>query len=117
MPTPNDPDLYERVKQMADDVYSKPSAYKSGWIVKMYKSHGGTYNDDGKPKNLKRWFKEEWTDVGHKSYPVFRPTKRITKNPPLTVNQILPSNLKKQIALKQRIKGSRNLAKFESIDA
>ena len=83
----------------------------------MSKSQGGTYSDDGKPKNLKRWFKEEWTDVGHKSYPVFRPTKRITKDTPLTVDEILPSNLKKQIALKLKIKGSRNLPKFESIDA
>ena len=30
MPTPDNPNLYERVKQMADDVYRKPSAYKSG---------------------------------------------------------------------------------------
>jgi len=118
MPTPDNHYLYERVKRMADDVYRKPSAYKSGWIVKMYKSQGGTYSDDGKPKNLKRWFEgEAWKDIGGLNYPVYRPTIRANKNTPLLVSEIDPTNLKKQIALKQRIKGSRNLPKFKSIDA
>ena len=38
MPTPTDKKLYARVKKQADTVYSKPSAYKSGYIVKEYKS-------------------------------------------------------------------------------
>jgi hypothetical protein len=113
MPTPKDPILYEKVKRIADQVYSKPSAYKSGWIVKTYKECGGKYADDGSAKNLKRWFQEKWTDVGHKGYPVYRPTRRVSKETPLTPGEILPSNLKKQIALKQNIKGTRNLPKFE----
>jgi len=110
----NNPELYEKAKQIADEKYKKPSAYKSGFIVKKYKELGGTYsgtkNDN---KGIGRWFKEDWKDIGNKEYPVYRPTKRITKDTPLTPQQIKPSNLKKQIALKQEIKGDANLPPFQ----
>ena len=41
MSEPADKDLYKRVKMYADMVYDKPSAYKSGYIVKKYKELGG----------------------------------------------------------------------------
>ena len=41
MPTPANPKLYTEVKKYADTIYSKPSAYKSGFIVKTYKQNGG----------------------------------------------------------------------------
>ena len=113
MPTPNDPELYEKVKKYADTIYKKHSAYKSGFIVKTYKENGGTYRGDGLPSTLKRWYLEKWQDIGNKDYPVYRPTKRITKDTPLTVNEIDKSNLKKQISLKQKIKGSQNLPPFK----
>ena len=113
MPKPDNPVLYAQVKKLADQTYAKPSAYKSGFIVKTYKQHGGTYSDDHKPKNLERWYQEGWADVGHKDYPVYRPTVRVNKKTPLLVSEISPSNLKQQIILKQKIKGSRNLPKFE----
>ena len=113
MPTPTNIELYNKVKEYADTIYEKPSAYKSGFIVKKYKELGGTYLDDKKPKNLKRWFKEEWKDVGNKDYPVYRPTKRISKETPLLSSEISSKNLKKQIDLKQKLKGSRNLPPFE----
>ena len=109
----DNPALYEKAKLIADATYSKPSAYKSGFIVKKYKEMGGTYTDDENPKNLKRWFKEEWKDIGNKEYPVYRPTKRISFETPLTPEEIKPSNLKKQIALKQEIKGDANLPAFQ----
>jgi hypothetical protein len=31
---------------MADKIYEKSSAYKSGYIVKKYKEMGGRYKDD-----------------------------------------------------------------------
>lgn len=105
--------LYNKVKKEADKKYKKPSAYKSGWIVKTYKERGGMYQDTNKEKNLKRWFKEKWKDVGGKEYPVYRPTIRINKKTPLTVNEINKNNLKKQIQLKQKIKGKKNLPKFK----
>jgi len=54
---PVDKDLYEKVKKEADEKYAKPSAYKSGWIVKRYKELGGEYTGK-KPKvsGLARWF-------------------------------------------------------------
>jgi hypothetical protein len=115
MPIIDNPTLYEKVKEYADTIYSKPSAYKSGFIVKKYKELGGTYTDDNKPKNLKRWYLENWTDIGNKDYPVYRPTKRVNKKTPLTRSEISPINLKKQIKLKQIYKGKRNLPPFEKI--
>jgi hypothetical protein len=112
MPIVDNPVLYQRAKEIADKKYEKPSAYKSGYIVKLYKEMGGTYTDDKKPKKLARWFKEEWVDIGGKQYPVYRPTKRISKDTPLTVAEIDPKQAKKQIELKQIIKGEANLPKF-----
>lgn len=113
MPLPKDPELYEAVKRFADRVYRKPSAYKSGFIVKKYKELGGTYEDDHKTRNLKRWFQEEWADVGHRSYPVYRPTRRVNRKTPLTASEIDEENLKAQIRLKQKLKGARNLPPFK----
>lgn len=113
MPIIDDPDLYDKARAIADKIYKKPSAYKSGFIVKKYKELGGKYTDDKEPKNLKRWFKEDWKDIGNKEYPVYRPTKRITKATPLTADEIDPKQAKKQIELKQKIKGEYNLPKFQ----
>jgi hypothetical protein len=115
MNVPLDKKLYESVKKEADIVYNKPSAYKSGWLVKRYLALGGKYSDNNKNNNqgLTRWFKEDWKDIGNKSYPVYRPTKRITKDTPLTVGEIDKNNLKEQIKLKQKIKGTSNLPAFK----
>lgn len=112
MPIIDNPTLYKKAKKIADEKYKKSSAYKSGFIVKKYKELGGTYTDDNESKNLKRWFKEDWKDVANLEYPVYRPTKRITKNTPLTPNQIDPINLAQQSILKQKYKGKYNLPPF-----
>lgn len=115
MSEPINKKLYAKAKMIADKTYKKSSAYKSGYIVKLYKEMGGKYRGKTKRKNqgLTRWFKEEWKDVGNKSYPVYRPTKRITKKTPLTVKEIDPKHLKQQITRKQKIKGKRNLSAFK----
>lgn len=113
MPIPKDKKLYQKVKLMADEIYKKPSAYKSGYIVKKYKELGGEYIDDNQPKELKRWFQETWEDVGKKDYPVYRPTIRVNKKTPLTVSEIDKKQLKQQIKLKQIIKGKNNLPPFK----
>jgi hypothetical protein len=113
MPIVNDTNLYQKVKKMADEIYKKPSAYKSGYIVKKYKELGGTYSNDKEPKALKRWFDEKWKDVGNKDYPVFRPTIRVNKETPLTFAEIDKKQLQKQIKLKQKIKGEKNLPPFK----
>lgn len=114
MPTILNEDLYNYVKGIADEKYKKSSAYKSGFIVKTYKALGGKYKDDDKPKNLSRWFEEDWQDIGHKLYPVFRPTIKINEKTPLTVNEIDKKNLKNQIKVKQIIKGNKNLHPFKA---
>jgi hypothetical protein len=113
MPIIDNPELYSKAKKIADEKYSKPSAYKSGFIVKKYKELGGTYTDDKEPKNLERWFKENWKDIGGLEYPVYRPTKKINKNTPLIPDEIDFNNLLEQIFLKQKIKGESNLPKFK----
>ena len=112
MPTPIDSDLYERVKKEADERFDKPSAYKSGWIVKTYKDRGGKYSGKKEVKGLTRWYREQWKDIGNKSYPVYRPTKRVNKDTPLTADEIDKDQLRQQIALKQIIKGDSNLPPF-----
>jgi hypothetical protein len=114
MPIILDQALYNSIKKQADQIYDKSSAYKSGWIVRHYKDAGGKYADDNRPKNLKRWFNEEWGDIGGKDYPVYRPFKRINKKTPLTASEIDPKQAKKQIELKQKIKGENNLPPFKA---
>lgn len=114
MPIPLDKDLYEQVKEEADERYKKPSAYKSGWIVKTYKERGGRYKNDNKTKNLKRWFEEEWKDIANLDYPVYRPTRKISKKKtPLLPSEIDPLNLLSQSLLKQYYKGVYNLPPFK----
>ena len=118
MPRPLNPELYERVRRAVDRIYKKPSAFRSGAIVKLYKHFGGRYADDHRPKNLARWFKEKWQDVNpHKtktSYPVFRPTVRVNSRTPLTVHEVDPSDLRRKSKLKQKFRGEHNLPPFQS---
>jgi len=104
--------LYNKVKEQADKIYKKPSAYKSGYIVKKYKELGGTYSGKKTSSGLTAWHKEKWTDIGNKNYPVYRPTVKVNNNTPLLVSEIDPKNLKTQIALKQIYKGKKNLPPF-----
>jgi hypothetical protein len=108
-------ELYDKVKMHADQIYKKPSAYKSGYIVKTYKQLGGTYTNDKKDKPLKRWFNEKWKDIGNEKYPAYRPTIRVNKKTPLLPSEIEPKQLNKQIKLKQKIKGNKNLPKFQKL--
>jgi hypothetical protein len=105
--------LYEKVKSIVYPKYKKPSAYRSGAVVKLYKELGGKFKDNGE-RNLARWYAEEWKDVGNQDYPVYRPTKRVNKNTPLTINEIDSNNLKEQIKKKQKIKGDSNLKPFKA---
>jgi hypothetical protein len=106
-------DLYNKVKLYANNVYSKNSAYKSGFIIKTYKNLGGTFKEDNKEKPLKRWFNEQWIDIANLEYPVYRPTKKINKKTPLLVSEIDNKDLLNKIKLKQVIKGDYNLPKFK----
>ena len=124
MSTPKDEKLYDQAKEIVYKQYEKPSAYRSGALVKKYKElykekHGSdsAYEEKKKTeKGLTRWYKEKWEDVNpdktDKSYPVYRPTKRISKETPKTKDEISNERLKEQAKLKQKIKGKKNLPKF-----
>lgn len=119
MPIPTDPKLYQDVKDFIMSRYKKNSAFASGAIVKEYKRRGGKYKDDGKEKNLERWFDEKWIDINpiigvtdDEAYPVFRPTKKVNKKTPTLVQEIPVKRLKEQFKLKQKIKGEANLPDF-----
>lgn len=116
MAIPLNKKLYEKVKMMANNIYSKPSAYKSGFIVKKYKELGGKYKQDNNKKNLNRWFREQWVDVCEylkgnikkcgrdnkkEKYPYCRPLKRISKDTPKTINEIDKNKLIKACKLKK----------------
>jgi len=111
-----DKNIYEKAKKEVYAKYKVPSAYRSGALVKRYKELGGRYSGEKQKVGLVRWFKEEWKDINpnktKSSYPVYRPTKRISKDTPLTLKEIDKTNLKTQIKLKQIFKGNRNLKPF-----
>jgi hypothetical protein len=121
MPTPVNKKLYNEVKAYIYSIYRKPSAYRSGAVVKLYKQLGGKYKEDSIIHSidhvpLARWFQERWINVNTApefgNYPVYRPTIRITEKTPTTVYEIPKKRLKEQSKLKQIIKGTRNLPKF-----
>jgi hypothetical protein len=109
----DNPELYEKAKRIVYQEYPKHSAYRSGQLVKRYKEMGGTYSGKKDNSGLTSWFKENWKDIGGLEYPVYRPTKRVNKNTPLTPDEIDPENLLQQILLKQKYKGDKNLPAFE----
>ena len=114
MSEPINKKLYEKVKKMANKTYKTHGAYKSAYIVKTYKNLGGKYKGKKNNSGLTRWFKEEWKDYANLKYPVYRPTKRITKKTPLTVSEISKKHLKTQAKRKQKITNKTKLPKFKS---
>ena len=123
MPTPKDKELYELAKEIVYPQYIKPSAYRSGALVKKYKQlYREKYGNDnsylGKKEltGLTRWYKEDWQDINPyrtmSSYPVFRPTKRITADTPITASELTQNRINQQSILKQMIKGMKNLPQF-----
>ena len=109
----DNPELYEKAKRIVYQEYPKHSAYRSGQLVKRYKEMGGTYSGKKDSSGLTSWFKENWKDIGGLEYPVYRPTKRVNKNTPLTPDEIDPENLLQQILLKQKYQGNKNLPAFK----
>lgn len=96
-----DKDLYLQAKEKADEVYKRPSAYKSAYIQKEYKKLNGRYKY--KTKGLKRWFDEKWIQVipyiqenkiiqcgeDNKHKKACRPLKKINKNSPETIDELI----------------------------
>lgn len=111
MSTPLDSKLYEKAKKIADNVYEKPSAYKSMFISKKYVELGGKYKEKKKSDNLSRWRKEKWVQVipylkngkeivcgeDNKKNKVCRPLVRIDSKTPITISELLKLHSKKDL--------------------
>lgn len=113
-----DKTLWEKVKQEIKNKYNKRwNAFYSGLAVQEYKRRGGKYKGKEpteKQNELKRWYAEKWSDLAPQDdIIVFRPTKRITKQTPITSNEISRNELKKKIQEKRKISGTnKNLTPF-----
>jgi hypothetical protein len=101
MSIPTNKALYEEVKKEIYAKYPKHSAYRSGLLVQEYKRRGGTYEGkEKKTEGLNRWFLEKWKnergEIGYKyKNDVYRPTVRITKETPVTFQELKPKEIEK----------------------
>ena len=115
MPKPNDKELYEKIKKEITNKY-KPSAYRSGLLVKKYKEeyykkhkNNNAYSGDRQNSNLKRWFNEKWTnqrgEIGYKNKgDIYRPTIRINSKTPTTMSELTPQQISRA-KNEKRVKG------------
>jgi hypothetical protein len=116
--TPTDQKLYDRVTKEVNTRYSKPPAYRSTAVIKEYKARGGTFRGKRETGDLYVWQKERWKSVAPpEQHPVYRPTRRVSKDTPLTPSEIDQHNLQGQVALKQVYKGGKNLPPFKGVGA
>ena len=118
-PEPVDIKLYQKIKKQIYKKYPVHSAYRSGLLVKNYKEEfAKIYGTRKKPykgkkptkKGLTRWFLEDWkSNTGEYKYTnknsVYRPTKRITSQTPLTFSELSKKELEK--AKKEKSKKGR----------
>jgi len=106
------PKLYEKAKKEADKKYERHSAYKSMYIQKVYKDLGGKYKSGKRLKgSTTRWNEEEWIQVlpylknnkkiacgeDNKKNKVCRPFKRVDKNTPITLPELLKLHKKNDL--------------------
>lgn len=114
-PTPKDQKLYDRIKKRVKSRIPKHSAYRSGIIVSEYKkAYAKTYGSESpyhgkKPRNagLSRWYKEEWRNqrggVGYsRKGDIYRPTKRITKDTPITYRELSRGEVRRAMREKKK---------------
>tara|TARA_R110000824_G_scaffold183534_1_gene364545 strand:+ start:196 stop:618 length:423 start_codon:yes stop_codon:yes gene_type:complete len=98
-----DKSKYRKAKKKADETYKKPSAYKSMFIQKVYKELGGRYKGKKKANaSTTRWLEEKWIQVipfltknkkvicgeDNKKSKVCRPSRRVDKKTPITIQEL-----------------------------
>ena len=123
MPTPTDLVLYEKVKKEIVAKY-KPSAYRSGTIVRKYKEeylkkhkNNNAYTGSKETSNLKKRFSEAWKnqrgEVGYKKKgDVYRPSVKVNSKTPTTFNELTQTQIKKAMEEKKRTGKVKNFAKL-----
>lgn len=135
MTEPANKKLYEEVKKKADKIFERHSLYKSMYIQKEYQRQGGKYKTQ-KPESIekeqsgtKRWLKEEWINVGdwlqNKKVPcgegdfdACRPSKRVNKNTPITIQELQKkySNDYIQKKVNEKIKNPDKYIQWDSLE-
>ena len=132
MSKPNNIDLYNLVKLIANEKFkSRSGIYRSMFISKYYKLLGGTY-DKPKPKisKIQNWLDEKWIDLnqpikknnkiigyercGNKNtqnnlYPLCRPSRVINSDTPQTYQTISKSKISKVNKEKQILRNQGNI--------
>ena len=114
-----DKGLWEEVKKAIKNKYNKRwNAFYSGLAVQEYKRRGGRYSGkkpSPKENTLRRWYAEQWKNLAPTDdIIVFRPTKRITRDTPLTTSEISKQEIEKKISEKRDIMGTlKNLSPFK----
>jgi hypothetical protein len=122
---PRDLILYNKIKKKVYKKIPKHSAYRSGILVQQYKKafkkkypkKNPYKGKKTKKKGLKRWFNEKWVNqdgkVGyHSKSDIYRPSKRITSNTPITHKELS----KKEIKRARRVKYTKGrVKKFKKI--
>ena len=89
-------------------MYDKPSAYRSGMLVKLYRESGGRYSGDkDKDEGLPLWFASKWLnqrgEVGYKyKSDVYRPTIKVNSKTPTTFQELTPAEIERAKAEKAR---------------
>jgi len=114
---PSDMKLYNKIKASVYKKIPKHSAYRSGIVVQKYKKsfkkkHGNKNPYTGKKtkkRGLGRWFAEKWTNqrgkIGYKyKSDIYRPSKRITNETPVTHSELSNNEIKRTRRVK-RTKG------------
>ena len=112
-----DKEIYKKAKAKADKTYERHSAYKSMYLSRVYKEMGGRYKKDGKGSKLKNWRDEKWVQVlpflleNKKIECGFgdnkkgcRPLKRIDKNTPATIPELIKKHGKEKMIKLAKIK-------------
>ena len=116
MSLPKDEKMYSKIKTKLWKKHPKHSAYRSGLLVKTYKTdffkkygknkqpYTGTKS---KKKGLQRWFDEKWVnqrgEVGYKyKSDIYRPSKKITSKTPKTHKELSKKDIKKARTMKYK---------------
>jgi len=104
------PKLYKKAQKKANETYKRHSAYKSMFLVKTYKDLGGKYSTEKKMGKLERWRRESWKSVfdflngkiiecgsDKINNNACRPTKKIDKETPMTIQELIKKHGKKKL--------------------
>ena len=93
--------LYNEIKYKVWKLYHKPSAHRSGMLVKLYRESGGRYSSDkDKDEGLPPWFASKWLnqqgEVGYRyKSDVYRSKVKVSSNTPTTLQELTTKEIER----------------------